>query len=178
MKKTPNIKRFIYLVILLLCKFSIGQNETLFTQGNTLYNEGKYAEAIEKYEQILDNGMHSAELYFNIGNAHYKLSNVASSIYYFEKALQLAPTDSEIKNNLSYAQQMTIDAIEAQPDVGFSKLFKNVVNLFKYDTWAKLSVGFMLLFVVLFLAYYFSYHTSKKRAAFFWLYFLWQLPLV
>ena len=32
-----------------------------------LYNEGKYAEAIDKYEAILDAEEHSAELYFNLG---------------------------------------------------------------------------------------------------------------
>ena len=47
----------------------MAQNETLFEQGNTLYNDGNYTLAIEKYQTILDNGKHSAELYFNLGKA-------------------------------------------------------------------------------------------------------------
>lgn len=144
----------------------IAQNELFFEQGNALYNDGKFAEAIDKYQQILDSGEHSAELYYNMANAHYKLNNVAPSIYYYEKALQLKPNDEEIKNNLSYAQNMTIDAIDVQAEVGFSKLIKSLINFFSFDTWAKLSLGFMILFILLFLAYYFSHNTVNKRIAF------------
>ncbi|MDO1514771.1 tetratricopeptide repeat protein [Maribacter confluentis] len=42
-----------------------------------------------------------------MGNAYYKLNKIAESIYYYEKALLLAPNDQEIKTNLSYAQNMT-----------------------------------------------------------------------
>ena len=66
-----------------------------------MYNQGKYAEAIDKYKAILETKNHSAALYFNLANAHYKLNNIAPSIYYYEKALQLAPNDPDIKNNLA-----------------------------------------------------------------------------
>ena len=90
-----------------------------------MYNEGKYAEAISLYESILATKKHSAALYFNLANAHYKLNHIAPSIYYYEKALQLNPNDSDIKNNLAFAQNMTIDAINDVPEVGFSKLINN-----------------------------------------------------
>ena len=78
-----------HIIILVFCFFStivFSQNDTLFDEANALYNDGKYAEAIDKYETILDSGQHSAELYFNLGNANYKLNNIAPSIYYYEKA--------------------------------------------------------------------------------------------
>ena len=153
-------------ILFLSVLISFAQDNRLFDEGNALYNEGKYAEAIDKYKVILDSGQHSAELYYNMGNAHYKLNNVAESVYYFEKALQLAPGDKEIQNNLAYAQNMTIDAIDVQPEVGFSKLFKNIINYLDYEVWAKLSIIFMALFVALFLWYYFSSNTGKKRVAF------------
>jgi tetratricopeptide (TPR) repeat protein len=145
---------------------SMAQNNTLFEQGNELYNEGDYNEAIIKYKSVLESGEHSAELYFNLGNAYYKLNNIAPSIYYYEKALQLAPKDKDILNNIAFARNMTIDAINTVPDVGLSKLIKNTTNMFSFDTWAKVSVSFIFLFVILFLSYYFSYTTLKKRLAF------------
>lgn len=157
------------LIILLLCCFNtivFSQNDQSFSEANALYNNGKYAEAIDKYESILDSKQHSAALYFNLGNANYKLNNIAPSIYYFEKALLLNPNDKDIQNNLAFAQNMTIDAIDNVPVVGFSRIINNVVNTFKTDTWAKITVGGVLLFVVIFLAYHFSYTTSKKRIAF------------
>ena len=122
------------ITILLLCCFSVigfSQNNQHFEEANALYNDNKYAEAIDKYESILDTEVHSAELYFNLGNANYKLNNIAPTIYYYEKALQLNPNDKEIENNLAYAQNMTIDAIDSVPEVGFSRIINNVVNTFQ-----------------------------------------------
>lgn len=144
----------------------MAQNETLFEQGNTLYNDGNYTLAIEKYQSILDNGKHSAELYFNLGNAYYKLNNIAPSIYYYEKALQLAPNDKDILNNIAFARNMTIDDIATIPEIGFSKFVNSITNMMSFDAWAMMAVGFLILFVVLFLSYYFSYTSVKKRIAF------------
>ncbi|WP_431107814.1 tetratricopeptide repeat protein [Winogradskyella poriferorum] len=158
------------IIILLVCFvscFGFSQNNQLFDEANVLYNDGKYAEAIDKYETILDSGQHSAELYFNLGNANYKLNNIAPSIYYYEKALLLNPEDKDIKNNLvGYAQNMTIDAVETVPKVGFTRIINSVVNTFSTDLWAKMAIAGVILFVVLFLSYHFSYTTSKKRIAF------------
>jgi tetratricopeptide (TPR) repeat protein len=68
------------ITILLFCCFTAygaSQNNQRFEEANTLYNDNKYAEAIDKYESILDSDMHSAALYFNLGNANYKLNNIA-----------------------------------------------------------------------------------------------------
>jgi tetratricopeptide (TPR) repeat protein len=157
------------LTILFLCCFSVlgfSQNDQLFEEANALYNASKYAEAIDKYESILDGNKHSTELYFNLGNANYKLNNIAPSIYYYEKALQLSPKDEDIQSNLAFAQNMTIDAIDKVPAVGFSKIIKNMVNIFNTDTWAKIAIAGVFVFVLLFLMYHFSYTSSKKRIAF------------
>lgn len=160
------IKHIIYSIVCLLSTLTMAQNNASFEQANTLYNEGDYTQAIELYTTILDTGEHSAELYYNIANAHYKLNHIAPSIYYYEKALLLKPNDKDIQNNIAFAKNMTIDAIETVSDVGFSRLLNKYTNTFSFDTWAKVAVGFMVLFVVLFLGYYFSYNTSKKRLAF------------
>lgn len=155
-----------YIVMFLLSTLSMAQNETLFEQANTLYNDGNYVEAIDRYKSILNNGEHSAALYFNLGNAYYKLNNIAPSIYYYEKALQLAPNDKDILNNIAFARNMTIDEIDTIPEVGFSKFVNNLTNVMSFDAWAKIAVGLVIVFVILFLSYYFSYATLKKRIAF------------
>ncbi|WP_298901397.1 tetratricopeptide repeat protein [uncultured Psychroserpens sp.] len=160
------MKQLFYIFFVLVSTTIFAQNETLFDQANTFYNEGNYTEALDKYEAVLDSGEHSAELYFNIANAHYKLNHIAPSIYYYEKALLLKPNDKDIQNNIAYARNMTIDAIEVVPEVGFSKLIKNATNTLSFDHWAMLSVSMVMLFVILFLMYYFSLSTGKKRFAF------------
>ena len=160
--------KYIFCVLIFALSFNLvaQSNNTLFDQGNAFYNDGKYAEAIEKYEAILNTKNHSAELYYNLANAHYKLNNVAPTIFYFEKALQLNPDDSEIKNNVAFARNMTIDAIDTVPEVGFSRFIKNAINWFSFDNWSKLAVAAVFGFVILFLSYYFAYTSNRKRIAF------------
>ncbi|GAB1857846.1 tetratricopeptide repeat protein [Flavobacteriaceae bacterium MHTCC 0001] len=159
--------KYVYILLFMLGCLSIqGQNSTLFKEGNTLYNNGKYAEAIDKYMAILETGKHSSELYFNLANAYYKLNNIAPSIYYFEKAKLLNPSDEDIVNNLAYANNMTIDAIDVIPEVGFIKILKNITNTFSFDTWAKIAVALAFLIVILILFYYFSFSSVKKRISF------------
>jgi len=160
------MKRLGFLLILLVCGLGFSQNEVLFEEANRLYNEAQYHEALDKYHTILDSGAHSAALYFNMGNAHYKLNNIAPSIYYYEKALLLKPNDNEINNNLAFARNMTIDAIDVVPEIGLLSLINKWAKYFYYETWAKISVTFSILFVALFIFYYFSVSSSKKRFAF------------
>jgi tetratricopeptide (TPR) repeat protein len=160
------MKPIFYILIVLFGTVSFAQNTAVFDQANALYTNGDYTEALKKYTSVLEQEEHSAELYYNIANAHYKLNNVAPSIYYYEKALLLKPNDKEILNNIAFAKNMTIDAIEIVPEVGFSRLIKKATNTMVFDNWAKLSVVLVVLFVLLFLMYYFSQSTGKKRLAF------------
>src|SRR5690554_7793015 len=75
---------------------------------------------IYSWKDILQNDEVSAELYYNLGNAYYRLNQIGPSIYYYEKALQLAPNDADIKNNLAFAENARIDAIEPLPQSIFT----------------------------------------------------------
>ena len=156
-----------YTILLLACSFwGVAQSETLFEKANALYNQDDFTEAVEVYEEILNSGQHSAAVYYNLGNAHYKLNNIAPSIYYYEKALMLKPGDADIKNNLAFAQNMTIDAIEPMPKTGFSRIFDGLVGRLTYEGWGVTSIVGMSLFVLLFLVYYFASSSTVKRVAF------------
>jgi len=161
------MRHIFFIITLLVSGFGLAQSSALFEQGNALYNDGKYAEALDKYTAVLErSNKHSAALYFNIANAHYKLNHIAPSIYYYEKAKQLAPNDQEIENNMAFAKNMTIDAIAVIPEVGLAKYVKSLTHKLSYNNWAKMSIGFVVLFVVLFLLYYFSLSTVRKRLFF------------
>ncbi|WP_299249109.1 tetratricopeptide repeat protein [uncultured Lacinutrix sp.] len=156
------MKNILYILLFFIGSLS-AQNEKIFDQANALYNEGKYAEAIDRYEVILNTDKHSAELYFNIANAHYKLNNIAPSVYYYEKALALKPKDKDIQGNLAFANNMRIDAIDNLPEVGLTRFVKKATNTLSFDGWAKLSIGLVVMFVLFYLLYYFTFGTGKKR---------------
>lgn len=143
-----------------------------FKTGNSLYAKENFKEAIQSYENIINSGKQSAEVYFNLGNCYYKLHQVAPAIYNYEKALLLNPNDDEIKTNLEFARKMTIDDVKVIPKVGFHKIIADFTSTYHYDTWAWIAVGLAFLFFVFFLSYYFSRTTTKKRIFFSGMFFV------
>lgn len=164
------------LIFVLISGICFAQNG--FEKGNALYQKGQYQAAIDAYQSVLDGKQQSAELYFNLANCYYKLNKVAPAIYNYEKALVLHPGDSEIKNNLKFAQKMTIDEIKEVPKVGFAKLLRDFTGIFHYDTWAVVAVSFSVLFLLFFVGYYFSQTTLSKRIFFIGMFVLVFLILI
>ena len=159
-------KKLATIISLFAVLFCTAQNTKLFEQATVAYNAGEYDKAITYYNDILDNGEHSSAVYYNLGNSYYKLNKIAESIYFYEKALLLSPNDQEIKTNLSYAQNMTIDAIDIMPETGLSKLYKGVTGKLTFNQWAYVAIAFMLLFVLLYILFYNSNYATRKRFTF------------
>ncbi len=157
------MKNILYIFLLITQTFWA---QTAFDKGNNLYQKGNYQEAITVYESVVKSGQQSAELYFNLGNCFYKLNKVAPAIFNFEKALLLNPNDTEIQNNLAFAQKMTIDEVIEVPKVGFAKIIRDFTSSFHYDTWAWIAILFSVLFLICFVGYYFSNTTTLKRVFF------------
>ncbi len=78
--------------------------EALFFQGNTAYAAQDYRQAIAHYEAVLAQGVASANLFFNLGNAHFKSGNLGKAILNYERARRLAPRDADIAANLEFAR--------------------------------------------------------------------------
>ncbi len=158
---------YILLVFISSLTLAFGQeNSTVFNSANEAYNQGNYQEAITQYKSILDSGEYSAEIYYNLANAYYKTNVIGPSVYYFEKALQLSPNDEDILNNLAFARNMTIDAIEPLPKTQLSKFVGSITGKFSYNQWAWIAVILGFVCVISFLLYQFAYQSLKKRIYF------------
>ena len=140
--------------------------DKLFAEANRAYKEAKYTEAIELYQKIEAEGKVSSELYFNLGNSYYKLNKVAPTIYNYEKALQLDPLNEDAANNLVFAKRLTLDAIEELPKSFFQKLNENYLQKLSFNQWAIIVVIFSFVASILFLLFYFSVTSSRKRLYF------------
>lgn len=141
-------------------------NKELFEKANELYRNENYTEAIRVYEEIEASNEVSSELYYNLGNAYYKINKVAPSIYNLEKALLLNPQNTDAANNLVFANRMKIDAIEDLPKTFFQKLEIDIIQQLSYNQWAYVTVFFSVFMSLFFLFFYFSYIPTRKRAYF------------
>lgn len=163
------MRTYFYLLIVFIFPLTslFAQNSSaLFEQANAAYNGGNYTLAIEKYEAILAQELHSAELYFNLGNAHYKLGNVAESIYHFEQAKRLNSTDQAILNNSRFANNMTQDAIEELPQTQIERLQLQFLTLFDLNEWTIITLVFAWLGALLFFLYRWNSQILYKRLFF------------
>jgi tetratricopeptide (TPR) repeat protein len=138
----------------------------LFEEGNTAYNNGDFFKAVTLYEQTLLTGKHSASLYFNLGNAYYRLNKVAESIYNYEKARQLDPENEDFKVNSAFAQNMTIDAIEPLPESQLSQVQNSLYAIASASIWSKIVVLFVWLFAIFFSIYLLNKTIKLKRLFF------------
>ena len=140
--------------------------EDLFKKANTQYKDGLYKEAIDTYHQIKKLNLVSSEIYYNLGNCHYKLNEVAPAIYNYEKALLIDPLNEDARNNLVFAKKLTIDNIKELPKSIFQKINESYVKKLSYDEWAVATIVFVFMGSSLFLLFYFSYTPSRKRLFF------------
>lgn len=80
--------------------------QQLFYRADALYEKGDYAKALEYYVSILDMGLESGNLYYNIGNGFLRTGKLGYAILSYEKAKRMMPWDGDLKSNLAYARSM------------------------------------------------------------------------
>jgi len=119
------------------------------------YQKGEYQYASGIYEDILGQGKHAFELYYNLGNAYFKQNMFAKSILYYERALRLSPNDENTLFNLNVARTKTIDKIEPLPELFFKRWWKSLIGIQNTSSWAYTCIVlwvFLLTSIAVFLA--------------------------
>jgi len=156
------------IVVFFVRNFAVAQNsETLFNDANNFYGKGKYAESISIYKKIIANNECSGELYFNLGNAYYKLDSVPQSILYFEKAKVLLPNDEDLNTNLRLANLKTTDKIEPVPQLFLMSWYQSFLQKFTTNQWAWISIVLSIFTFLLFGVFISTQNKSAKRLSFF-----------
>ena len=159
---------FVITLIILTLKLSAANGvDTLFFKANAAYANQYYEDAITYYHKVLDAGYESADLYYNLGNAYFKNQAIPSAILYYEKALKLKPNDEDIRYNLEVANTKIVDKIEPVPELFFKTWWRSFYNMFNANTWARISVGGFIFFIVLLSFYLLSRYIRLRKLAFF-----------
>jgi tetratricopeptide (TPR) repeat protein len=79
-------------------------SESQFEDANRLYETGKFAEAASLYQAAATNGV-SANLLFNLGNAHFKSGQLGRTMAAYHRSLRLDPRNPETQANLRFARE-------------------------------------------------------------------------
>ena len=139
--------------------------ESLFTKGNEAYKNKKYADAINIYEQVIDSGYVSSELYYNLGNAYYKTDNYAFAILNYERADKLSD-DEDIDHNLAIARLKTIDKVEPVEQIFIVEWLDAIRSSLNSGSWSLWAIVFAWVVFALLALLIFSKNTTLKRFSF------------
>ena len=80
---------------------------------------GKFEQAVSLYEQLLESGFINGQIYYNLGNACYRLGTPGKAIMYYRKAEELLPRDADIKANINLLKRDFVDreTIGQKPEI-------------------------------------------------------------
>lgn len=107
--------RWLAIVSLAVSPAHAHAQRTFFDEGNRAYQENDFERALERYEQVVQSGYESAELYYNMGNAYFKLGDLGRSILFYERALRLQPRNRDVRANLELVRSLVIDEVVPLP---------------------------------------------------------------
>jgi hypothetical protein len=117
--------------LLLLIPIGCGAPTTSGAQmaeANRLYEEGEFIEAAARYEVLVQAGVQDGRLYYNLGNAYFKASDLGRAILSYRRAQRLLPRDGDVAANLKLARAQTLDRIEVKDEGAVVALVRHLVG--------------------------------------------------
>ncbi len=141
--------------------------KTLFERANEQYEKQNYDSTIALLDSLLNAGLESPELYYNLGNAWFKKGEVPRAILFYEKAKKLKPNDPDINYNLELANTRIADKIEPVPEFFLSRWWKKAVNAFDDKQWTIINIVSYSILLIFFVVFFISHTKKTKRIAFF-----------
>ena len=85
-----------------------------FQEANQAYQAGDYQTAARLYEELTQKeGREAGEVYFNLGNATFKLKQLGRAILNYERARRLMPRHPMVRKNLKYARSLVASRLDA-----------------------------------------------------------------
>ncbi|MDW7682069.1 MAG: tetratricopeptide repeat protein [bacterium] len=138
----------ILFLLLLAPNVIADHNQYLFDQANEHYQQDKYDEAIAAYQEILNNGYESWQLYYNLGNCYYRIGNLGKALVNYERAYRLNPKNEDVEFNLKLANTRIVDNIVTPPLYKTIQQVKYFIDL-KTLTWIVVSLYFAIILLII-----------------------------
>lgn len=157
------MKKLLFIAALLLSFVSASAQTK--AEADSAYVQERYEQAISLYNKLLETGA-SASVYYNLGNAYYRTSDMAHAILAYERAYLMEPGDADIRFNLQLARTKTIDKIVPESEMFFITWFRQMIDWYSADQWGRSVVVCFALFVVSLLLYFFAGRMLWRKVGF------------
>jgi tetratricopeptide (TPR) repeat protein len=143
-------------------------NYMLMDKAAKAYSKGDFNTTVELYQKVLATKYTSFKLFYNLGNAYYKLNQIPSAILYYEKARKIDLSNEDLLFNLNMANRKIVDKIDVMPEIFIKTWYGTLLNFLTSDKWAKLTIIFFISCLILLLFYLLSKSQTVRKVTF-WL---------
>src|SRR5688572_23961032 len=114
------IRFFLLVNILLLLPWqSPASASELWQKGNDYYQQKMYDSAVACFEQIILLRPDDPRVYYNAGNAWYRMNNIGMAVLNYRRALRIDPKYQEASENLLLAEARISNHIQKGQDLFF-----------------------------------------------------------
>mgnify|MGYP001456487221 CR=1 FL=1 len=107
-------KSHLVFLVVISCSYSTEAHK-LFNEANDFFINKNYKKSIELYEKIINSGQENSTVFYNLGNAYYRLGYIGHAIWAYKHANKFSPRDKDIIHNLKIAEAKKIDRINSPP---------------------------------------------------------------
>lgn len=169
-KKILDFPLFFLLVFFLILVSSGGsfsqqvdkrERDASFHRASVLYEQARYEEAIREYEQLIQEGIESGNIYYNLGNCYFKNGELGKAILYYEKAKRLIPDDRDLESNYKYVRSLVKDNTPATQIIWVVRVLEKFSNRSSINgVTIFLSILYVLIVLIIISSLYI--HTVKK----------------
>src|SRR5436309_10100404 len=144
--------RSVWSIIIILVFFvsaALAQVDAQFAIANQEYSQGHFKEAIDGFEQLVRSGRWSANLFYDLGNAYFRVGDPGHGILNYERALALDRHHPEADANLRIVRDEA-RALELTPTLVERYLKFANVNQFTIAAAVALWIAIFCIVVLIF----------------------------
>lgn len=142
------VNKTILLFAVITLSLSAQNVEELFNSANKFYQQKQYEKSAALYEELVSEGFEGVSLFYNLGNAYYRMDRLGYAILYYEKALKLSPGDEDIIHNLKIANSATADKLSEFPPFFIFAIWEDLLGIFSLTGWIYTGYLFFIILLV------------------------------
>lgn len=138
----------------------------LAERADSAYTADRFADAVELYSRAIAEEGPTATLYYNLGNAYYRLDQPGKAIVAYERALRIDPSMADARANLEFVNSRITDR-PGERGSFLSRMADRTASLTAANSWAWIAFGLFMLTAGAVVLYMLGPTVMMRKAGFF-----------
>lgn len=173
------MNKYLLIIIIILNAIS-AEALTSSQQADSAYNKEDFSTAVRLYRKSIDNEGVSSNIYYNLGNAYYRIGDLGRAVISYERALKIDPSNENARINLAFVNTRITD--KPEDDSSFlGNLHRKIISAATPNVWAWIAFALFVALLGAVALYIFPGKIVIRKTGFFGgmvILFVWIYALV